>query len=482
MYAPSFTLSTYLRATLRSHLNVGRGVCVDYKYIYYYTPLPLNLANKQANKQASNKQALLLSVLAIAPPHRSGLYSSLAILEPRWWPCQIQVLSQKLTSCAPGRRRQVGRCPPKNGHFVPQSSLFWPKTAPIPSQNGQTKANGSYTTRAPRFPRDQEPFRALQLHNMSEKRPKNGQKWPKCALFVSNRPKTKNGPYLGLRGSKPNSEGTYPTRNPPLFVVSKLRNRPTRRLDPRTSGHLLEPEGSTARANGGSTGVPGAKKITFSKVVPRPLGMLKQVFLGRFEPVVARYGPWKIPKCLENGTSWDQTGVKTGSKSRFSKNDPGPLGMLKQVFSAHFEPVVTCFGPWKIPKCLENGSFRDQKRVKSGSKTRFSKSDPRPFGMLKQVVLAHFEPIGTGFGPCKIPKCLEKRPFWEQKWVKNGSKTGTSKSDPVPLGVHKQVKRARFEPVLIDFSPFRHVHAPRCTFPTYLRAVQWSHLELGRGV
>ena len=80
----------------------------------------------------------------------------------------------------------------------------------------------------------------------------------------------------------------------PFFVVSKLQNRPTRRLDPRTSGHLVQPEGSTARtarANGGSTRVPRAKKIIFFKVVPRPLGMLKQVFLRRFEPLVARYGP-----------------------------------------------------------------------------------------------------------------------------------------------------------------------------------------------
>ena len=35
--------------------------------------------------------------------------------------------------------------------------------------------------------------------------------------------------------------------------------------------------------------------------------------------------------------------------------------MLKQVFFAHFEPMVTHFGPWKIPKCLENGSFWEQK-------------------------------------------------------------------------------------------------------------------------
>ena len=52
----------------------------------------------------------------------------------------------------------------------------------------------------------------------------------------------------------------------------------------------------TVGANAGSTRVPGAKKIIFSKVVPRPLGMLKQVILGRFEPVVARFGPRKNPK------------------------------------------------------------------------------------------------------------------------------------------------------------------------------------------
>ena len=87
-------------------------------HIYYYTPLPLNLANKQASKQ---QQALLLSVLTIAPFQRFGLYSTRAILEPRWWPCQIQVLSQKLTSGAPGWGRQVGK--------VPNLRILCPKTA-----------------------------------------------------------------------------------------------------------------------------------------------------------------------------------------------------------------------------------------------------------------------------------------------------------------------------------------------------------------
>ena len=67
----------------------------------------------------------------------------------------------------------------------------------------------------------------------------------------------------------------------------------------------------TVGANGGSTRVPGAKKMIFFKVVPRPLGMLKQVVLARFEPVVARYGPRKIPKCLEKGLVQHQKWVKT---------------------------------------------------------------------------------------------------------------------------------------------------------------------------
>ena len=75
----------------------------------------------------------------------------------------------------------------------------------------------------------------------------------------------------------------------------------------------------TMGANGGSTRVPRAKKIIFSRVVPRPLGMLKQVFLGRFEPVVARFGPWNIPKCLENGPFWTNNGSIMGQKRVFPK-------------------------------------------------------------------------------------------------------------------------------------------------------------------
>ena len=135
-----------------------------------------------------------------------------------------------------------------------------------------------------------------------------------------------------------------------------------------------KPGPHTVGANGGSTRVPGAeKKMILSKILPRPLGMLKQVFLGCFEPVVTHFGPCKIPKCLENGLLWDQKWVKNGSKMCFSKSDPRPFGMLKQKDLAHFEPVGTHFGHWKIPKCLENGPFTDQKWVKNGSKHVFPK-------------------------------------------------------------------------------------------------------------
>ena len=114
-------------------------------------------------------------------------------------------------------------------------------------------------------------------------------------------------------------------------------------------------------------------------------------------------------------------------------------------------------------------------------KNAFFKNDLGPFMMLKQVVLAHSEPVATGFGSWKIPKCLGNGPLWDQKWVKNGSKTRFSKSDPGPFGMLKQVFLARFEPVLTEFSPFHHMHAPRCALRPYLRAVWWSHLELGEG-
>ena len=121
------------------------------------------------------------------------------------------------------------------------------------------------------------------------------------------------------------------------------------------------------------------------------------------------------------GQRWVHCGPR--GEMIFFKVVPTPLGMLKQLFLALLELVVTRLGPWKIPKSLETGPFEHQKWVKNGSKTHFPKSDPRPSGMLKQVVLPHFEPIGTLLGPRNIAICFQKGRFREQNWANNVSKT-----------------------------------------------------------
>ena len=132
-------------------------------FINYYTPLPLNRANKQARKQANNKQHFSIFILAITLCQRFGLYSTLAILEPRCWPCQIQVLSQKKKSpVAPrGGGAKSGGALSKLRILCPKTCCFWPKTAAKLSQNGQTKGNGCYIARAPPLPHDNKPFLAL---------------------------------------------------------------------------------------------------------------------------------------------------------------------------------------------------------------------------------------------------------------------------------------------------------------------------------
>ena len=228
---------------------------------------------------------------------------------------------------------------------------------------------------------------------MGQKGAKKPQKTPQCAPAPRNQERA----VSWAMWLKNEFRGHLVHPQPPTFYHFQALESPNEIRRPPYQWSLGVAGGPasphTVGANGGSTRVPGARKIIFSKVVPRPLKMLKQVFLGRLEPVVARFGPWRMPKCLENGPFWDQQCVKNGSKTRFSKNDPGPFMMLKQVVLAHFEPVATGFSSWKIPKYLETGPFWDPNWVKNGSKKRFSKSDPGPFGMLKQVFSARFQPV-----------------------------------------------------------------------------------------
>ena len=169
--------------------------------------------------------------------------------------------------------------------------------------------------------------------------PKRPQKAPKSALCAPT-PRNQAQAVSWARWLKTEYQGHLVHLQPPTFCGFQASEPPNETPRPPWKWSLGtaggQPGPRTAGASGGSTRVPGLKKMIFFKVVPRPLGMLKQVFLAHFEPVGARSGPWKFPKCLENGPFQDQKWVENGSKTRFSRRDTGQFGMLKQLFLAHF--------------------------------------------------------------------------------------------------------------------------------------------------
>ena len=86
------------------------------------------------------------------------------------------------------------------------------------------------------------------------------------------------------------------------------------------------------------------------------------------------------------GRFWDPKGVTIGSKPHFSKSDPQPFGMLKQVGT--------------------------KKGSKVGHKCVVPKVLLDHLAMLKQVFFAHLGPVVTRFGPWKVPKRLASGPLW----------------------------------------------------------------------
>ena len=80
-------------------------------------------------------------------------------------------------------------------------------------------------------------------------------------------------------------------------------------------------------------------------------------------------------------------------------------------------------------------------------KNAFSNGDRRPFGMLRQVFLAHFEPIGTGFGPWKSQYSLKRGRFVS----KNRSKVGQKHIFPKAILDHWGCTNKCFEPILSPF-------------------------------
>ena len=113
-----------------------------------------------------------------------------------------------------------------SGGALPKLRIFCPKTAfffgPKWPRNTFKMAKQRETVATRQVRLDLPVTKSPLLPSISTICPRNGPKnGSKCAQFVSNSPKSKNGLYLWLRGSNPKSEGTKSTCNPPLLGVPK---------------------------------------------------------------------------------------------------------------------------------------------------------------------------------------------------------------------------------------------------------------------
>ena len=212
-------------------------------------------------------------MLPIAPPQRFGSFAHVAILEPRWWPCQIQVLSQKLTGGG------LGGVLPNLRSFGPKIAIFRLKEPPKPGQNAQMKGISGYTPSALSLPRVNEPSGALHLHDMSEKLPKKAPKSPKICPMCTNNPKPSTGRILGYVAQNPRAPSPPATPHFLWFPSLRIANETPRSPYQRSFGGAGgQPGPRTVGANGGSTTVPGVKRKIFSKLFPDPLGCLDKWF------------------------------------------------------------------------------------------------------------------------------------------------------------------------------------------------------------
>ena len=179
-------------------------------------------------------------------------------------------------------------------------------------------------------------------------------------------------------------------------MVSTAQICPNGRLDPHTSARrattICELDHKEVGAQTGHQGPLGAEKGFFKKD-PTPRTMPKQVFLADGEAMVAPFGQIKIPKCLENGLFWHQKRVKNVC---FPKNRLRPFGVLKKVKFAHLQPIVRHLRPNKVTNCLENELFSDHKKRSCtvlGAQTR---------------EIISFEPPWRNFDPLPSPKQLSQ--------------------------------------------------------------------------
>ena len=96
--------------------------------------------------------------------------------------------------------------------------------------------------------------------------------------------------------------------------------------------------------------------------------------------------------------------------------------MLKQVFLARFEPVVTHFGPWKVQNALKMGSFGTKDGSKMGQKHIVPKVTLDHLGCAIKCNEPILSPLGAILAPLRSQKTLKMGHFVKKNWSKMGQK------------------------------------------------------------
>ena len=121
--------------------------------------------------------------------------------------------------------------------------------------------------------------------------------------------------------------------------------------------------------------------------------------------------------------------AQNGSKMTSPKMDWESIGNILGPFWNHFEAFLTTFEPTNGPNYNGNGPFRDQKRVKKGSKMTLFKMHWEPIGNILGPFLNHFEAFLTMSEPADGPNYNGNGPIRDQKRVQKGSKMTLFKMD-----------------------------------------------------
>ena len=278
----------------------------------------------------------------------------------------------------------------KSGGALPNLRSFGPKTAifrPKQPQYGSQAAKRRQTAPTLHMRLDFLVTKGPLVPSNSTICPRNGpkrrQKAPKTAQYAPT-PRNQERAVSWATWLKIRFRGHPVHPQPPTFCGFQASESPNETRRPPYQWSLGAAGGPasprTVGANRGSTRVPRAKKMIFSKVVPRPLGMLKQVFFGRFEPVVARFGPWKLPKSLENGRFGTNNASKMGQKRVFPKMIRDHLRCSNKCFEPILSPWRRVLAHGKSPNALKMGHFGTKNGSKMGQKCVFPKVIPDHLG------------------------------------------------------------------------------------------------------